>query len=155
MPVEWEIIKDDEGTDMAFPIKRDTVNPEAIFFIQSWGQGICDSAFLSLQGFEWFFYNEHPYNYSGVRENGDLWWEYSSGDGYTSSDIMFYIKGKNWKGYRHQNSCVSLGDPLRNGAWCDTIYFYDGRHNIIKIYTNGHFLEEKVRNKLIESFKFL
>src|SRR5258706_15161 len=60
LPVEWQIIKDEELPDMAFPVKKDTANSgnyeNEIFTIVVWGEGICDSLFLWSQGFSEFFY---------------------------------------------------------------------------------------------------
>src|SRR6185295_19084684 len=104
------------------------------------GQGVCDSLFMTREGF------------SGIDSAF-----YTSGADYIISgrpeDIYYAlpIKGKNWKGYAHISPCGQLMNDRRSfhGDICETIYFYDGKHNIMKIYTRGNVLNEKVRERLI------
>lgn len=85
------------------------------------------------------------------------------GDSYVTSDrvrrevpVMF-IKGKNWKGIRHDNIC---GISCKGGGFhaaageCQFFYFCNG-NKTIEIQTNGRALDDMVIARLLSSFKFI
>ncbi len=189
LPVEWEIIQDEELPDRAFPVKKnraDTVDYEnEIFTIEIWGNSVSDSAFLKSQGFDNFF----PYPWEkdwtseqGVTPNGDLYFisytcQWNSNaqmiDGKPVSidplfkdtsdlrqiiltDTLFAIKGKRWRGYRIKSNCgvAALRNTILRGETCESIYFINSKNEFIQMVTNGYPFEDKVRKKILESFKF-
>jgi hypothetical protein len=189
IPIEWEIIKQEELPDMAFPVKRhptDNINYEKeIFTIEIWPEGVCDSTFLRGQGFSNFFPDHLTKDWSseqGIASNGNLYfvnyqcnWNANAqmiNDKPVAiypylkdtidlrqiafTDTLFSIKGKNWTGYWCKDDCgvLALNSTSVRGEICESIYFSDGKHCIIQLLTNGNQLEDKVRKKIFESFKF-
>lgn len=85
------------------------------------------------------------------------------GNNYVTSDRVRdnvpvkFIKGKNWKGIRHDNICgISCNDSgFHAGAGeCQFFYFCKGNMTV-EIQTNGRALEQNVIARLISSFYFL
>ncbi len=68
-----------------------------------------------------------------------------------------FIRGKNWKGIRHDNICgifcIDNGFHAAGGE-CQFFYFCRG-NKTVEIQTNGRALDDKVISRLISSFKFL
>jgi hypothetical protein len=189
IPVEWEIIIQEEVPAMAFPLKKyptDTINYEKeIFSIEIWPEGPCDSAFLRPQGFDLFFPYPWEKDWSseqGITPDGDLYYiNYECAPNLNmqmingkpvvinpffkdttdlrqiiSSDTLFLIRGKNWNAYWSKNNCVvsAIRRTIPRGDICESIYFFDGKHSIIQLLTNGNSFEEKVRKNILNSFKF-
>ncbi|MEO6357248.1 MAG: hypothetical protein ABIO56_11495 [Ferruginibacter sp.] len=85
------------------------------------------------------------------------------GDNYVTSDRVRhdvrvkFIKGKNWKGIRHDNicgiSCKENGFHAAAGE-CQYFYFCKGNKTVI-VQTNGRALDDKVITRLLSSFKFI
>ena len=85
------------------------------------------------------------------------------GDNYVTSDRVThavpvkFIKGKNWKGIRHDNicgiSCNNNGFHAGAGE-CQFLYFCKGNLTVA-IQTNGRAFDENVVDRLIKSFKFI
>ncbi|RZJ97755.1 MAG: hypothetical protein EOO46_25350 [Flavobacterium sp.] len=84
------------------------------------------------------------------------------GDNYVTSDRVThdvpvrFIKGSNWKGIRHDNTCgISCNDNGFHAAAGECQFFYFCKGNkTVGIQTNGRALDEKVIARLISSFKF-
>jgi hypothetical protein len=85
------------------------------------------------------------------------------GDDYVTSDRVRhdvpvkFIKGKNWKGIRHDNICgiTCKDNDFHAGAGeCQFFYFCKGDRTV-EIQTNGRALHENVIARLISSFKFI
>jgi hypothetical protein len=85
------------------------------------------------------------------------------GNNYVTSDRVrhdvpvSFIKGKNWKGIRHDNICgiTCKDNGFHAGAGeCQFFYFCKGNMTV-EIQTNGRALDEKVVARLLSSFKFI
>lgn len=90
------------------------------------------------------------------------------GDKYTTSDRFSNdvqtekIKGKNWAGIYHINTCgVTCIDEETNernvhaaAGQCEFFYFSNNKQTIC-ITTNGSSFDESIRQRILESFKFI
>ena len=86
-----------------------------------------------------------------------------NGDNYVTSDRVThdvpvkFIKGKNWKGIRHDNICgITCKDNGFHAAAGECQFFYFCKGDMtVEIQTNGRALDQKVVARLISSFKFI
>lgn len=179
IPVEWKIIQDEETDDKAYLIrdlsKENTEELKEIFTIKVWGNRESDTAFFKSHHLGEFFTGKVPGDWhkeKSVTVNGDrvvTYYQPSNnyrGDaplingvpvlisyGDTSelrqvynSDTLYFIKGKNWKGY--------YSDASDFGGESESLFFFGRKdQNVIQI-ESPYPLEEKVRKKIVESFKF-
>lgn len=85
------------------------------------------------------------------------------GDNYVTSDRVShnvpvkFLKGKNWTGIRHDNTCgINCEENgFHAGAGeCQFLYFSNGR-TTIGINTNGRALDDSILQRITSSFKFI
>ncbi len=151
IPKEWNIVQDSEGEldDMAVPAKVDSNYMDFVengfFKIETFSPVKCDSVFLRNEGFSGTDSSYYTYGTQFINSK-------NLNDAFVANPI----EGKGWRGYVHLSLCGQLRNSRRDsqGDICESIYFYDGKYSIIKIYTSGTELNEEFRQVIIESFRF-
>lgn len=87
------------------------------------------------------------------RKKGDV---YFTSDRVNDSVEVELLKGKNWKGFYHNNICgISCNESGFHAAagQCAYLYFSNGKTTVL-INTSGNQLESDVLKRLISSFNF-
>jgi hypothetical protein len=115
------------------------------FKIETYSPAIFDSVFMDSEGFSKL---DSVYFTFGS--------EYANSLKLEDAYCTIPIEGKSWRGFLHLAPCSQkrMNRSEYEGDICESIYFYDGKYNITKIYTSGTELNEELRQVIIDSFRF-